>query len=104
MPMTPDEEIQQLSETLGLAAEKQDWGIINADAKRVSEFISFALHTRRPQVQEYALVELVLASINESMLDSLFTLALEDLFLSFLSSELFGLASQLPYWAKLRDR
>lgn len=102
--MTPEEEIQQLSVTLSLAAEKQDWGIVNANAKRASEFISFALQARCSQVQEYALVELVFASINESMLDDLFSPALENLFMAFLRSELFGLTSQSSYWAKLSNR
>ena len=101
--MTPDDEIEQLSTKLGLMNEKQDWGIANADFARTDEFIRCALEANLTLAQQYAMTELVLASVNEAMLEGRFTQELKSSFSVFLRSELHGLPDQIRYWSKLSD-
>jgi hypothetical protein len=54
-----------LSARLGLANEQQDWGIINADASRLDEFIRIYTTDPLSSYQRYAMAALVLASANE---------------------------------------
>jgi hypothetical protein len=66
--MTPRERLTRLSGTLGLADESQDWGIINANAGRLDEFVGFLNDTLEP-TEVFQLVELVLASANERLVE-----------------------------------
>ena len=66
---TPEKDIQDLSERLGLVYHRQDWGICNADASRVAEFVQVCRTGGLTPPQQYAMGELVLASMNEALVE-----------------------------------
>lgn len=99
----PDKEIQELSDRLDLAYERQDWGICNADAGRVAEFIQVCQADRLTQAQQYAMGELVLASMNEALVNGATLPQIIDRFKSFLTLNLHGLDQQIRYWASLTN-
>ena len=67
--MTPRERLSWLSEALGLDDESQDWGITNADAARLDEFVRFLNQADLAPTEAFEVVELVLASANERLLE-----------------------------------
>lgn len=101
--MNADQQILSLSEELGLKYERQDWGIVNADAARVVEFIRFCEKTKLTAVQQYALGELVLASMNETLLENRADEETLREFRRFLTSNIYGLSAHIHYWASLAD-
>ena len=102
--MTPaDKDIQELSDRLGLVHYQQDWGICNADAGRVGEFIQVGRSGGLTPPQQYAMVELVLASMNEALADGADRAELVSDFNGFLTLGLHGLEPQIRYWASLPD-
>lgn len=102
--MTPaDEDIRDLTDRLGLTYHRQDWGICNADAGRVGEFMQFCRIEGLTPPQQYALGELVLASMNEALVGGIADEKLIAEFHAFLTLGLHGLASQVRYWASLTD-
>ncbi len=56
-----------MSTNLGLHFESQDWGIVNADSERLSEFIQFYESENLAPSQRFELGELILASANERL-------------------------------------
>ena len=98
-----DEEIQQLSDRLGLTNHRQDWGISNADPGRVEEFIRLARTEDLTGPQQYVVGELVLASMNEALVEDLTTEALIAEFHQFLALDLRELPAQVRCWAGLSD-
>ena len=59
-------ELQQLCDELRLQWEPQDWGIVNADGSRLSEFLDFyQSRSNLSSNQMFELGELILASANE---------------------------------------
>jgi len=58
---------RRLSTELGLQDEPQDWGIVNADAVRLDEFIEVYERPDLVDAERFELVELVLASANEAL-------------------------------------
>jgi hypothetical protein len=61
--------VPDLSEALGLADEPQDWGIVNADATRLEEFATFLAERMLTSTQVFMLMELLLASANDRLLE-----------------------------------
>jgi hypothetical protein len=57
--------LARLSSRLGLSDEPQDWGIVNADASRLGEFVHVAREEQLTQAEFYGMAELVFASANE---------------------------------------
>ena len=98
-----DQEIRDLTERLGLIDQRQDWGIANADGRRVGEFIQVCRAGGLSAPQQYAMAELVVASMNEALVDGLVDEKLADAFADFLALELLGLPAQVRYWASLPD-
>src|SRR5271170_4960642 len=96
-----DKDIQALSDKLTLLYERQDWGIINADATRVGEFIQFCRNAKLAPAQQFAMGELVLASMNEARADGTANANLLNEFRLFLQSNFHGLPQQIKYWASL---
>jgi hypothetical protein len=101
--MDADDPMRRLSKSLGFDyyEHEQDWGIVNANAARLDEFIGFALTRPFDVVEGHYLVDLVLASANERLLvephadiDAIETIL--DLFPD--AAALFQ-----PYWASLVD-
>ncbi len=102
--MTPaDKDIQDLSDRLGLPYEPQDWGICNANADRTGEFIQVCSTEELTPPQQYAMGELVLASMNDALVDGVADAELVGQFKAFLTSDLYGLARQIRYWASLTN-
>ena len=101
--MTAAEEVRELSDRLGLVDHRQDWGISNADAARTGEFIRICRTQPLSKSQQYAMVELVLASMNEALADGPVAPDLGAAFDDFLTLDLHGLSAQVRYWAALAD-
>ncbi|WP_437622692.1 hypothetical protein [Sorangium sp. So ce1151] len=69
MASPTNSDLMELSQALGLEYEPQDWGIVNADAGRLDEFIAYYdEHPTLSSTQRFELGELVLASANEVLL------------------------------------
>jgi hypothetical protein len=101
---TADKDIQVLSDQLGLVNYPQDWGICNADANRIGEFIQVCRTGNLTPPQQYVMAELVLASMNESLVDGAANAELIGKFKTFLELGLHGLTPQIRYWASLTNR
>jgi hypothetical protein len=99
--MTPRERLTWLSGTLGLADESQDWGIINADAERLDEFVRFLDDTDLAPTEVFELVGLVLASANERLLED--PEADLDSAMRAVARHLEAAEFHLSYWRSLDD-
>jgi len=97
---TAEQELRHLCQALGLLYEPQDWGIINADERRVSEFIAFYEANPLSETQRFELGELILASANECLVGSE---SPPEALLPFLIRNRHALGTQLEYWLNLRD-
>jgi hypothetical protein len=98
-----EQEIRQLSKRLNLVYERQDWGIINADPSRVGEFIQFYDQEPQTEVTRYALEELIIASMNEAIVEGVADDCLRRLFNAFLSRDAKRAALHIRYWGGLQD-
>jgi hypothetical protein len=93
------EDVTRLADRLGLAEASQDWGIINADASRLDEFVR--VYTTEPltRYQRWAMAELVLASANELLCaDPQADLGLVATLLPTISADA---RPELDYWRRL---
>jgi hypothetical protein len=95
-----ERDLKQLSQSLGLTYERQDWGIINADARRLPEFVAYYEATSLSATQRFELGELILASANEQLLSKE---PLPQALLPFLVRNRLEIETQLEYWRNLRD-
>ncbi len=59
----------EISTALTLLDEPQDWGIVNADSERLDEFVAFLAAREFAATQVFDLVDLILASANERLLE-----------------------------------
>jgi len=99
-------QLQELSTSLGVSFETQDWGIINADANRVVEFIDyFNSHSDLSPPMQYQMFELIVGSYNEALIEGDAQDILRIQFFSFLqqNGSHQGLNSILSYWRDLDD-
>jgi len=82
-----------------------DWGIINADAKRVVEFIQYS-YRNLPKSIQYEFVELIFASMDEAIEEDLcdYYLIVEfiDYVIHVIQEEYFS--SRLEYWISLASK
>jgi hypothetical protein len=101
--MDTEQEIKQLSDRLGLAYERQDWGIINADPARVVEFIQVYDQGRHSDAERYALEELIIASMNEAMVEGVADENVHNLFDAFLRTHTKRAIPHIRYWGGLQD-
>ena len=101
--MRNEDDISCLSRELNLTDVPQDWGIINADAARVNDFIWHGLNKPLSIAQAYVMGELVMASVNEAMSESKFDDGTQKAFHLFLQSNLVGLQHHISYWSKLEN-
>jgi hypothetical protein len=99
--MNPEERIARLTRRLGLTDEPQDWGIVNADSERLEEFVEFLETGHHDSTEAYLLVELILASANERLLQD----RQADIEGIVDAMALYPPASAIhrPYWASLTD-
>ena len=95
--------LPRLSEALGLNADfDQDWGICNADASRVVEFIAFfeshvVVHPWEPE----ALAELIFESCNDLLLSDAPQPEIESNLRDFVSSSRQKFPMTMEYWSEL---
>jgi hypothetical protein len=102
--MSPeDRQILELSTALGLEYQRQDWGIINANPDRVMEFLQFCEASTLTPAQEYAMVELILASMNALLTKEKLKPETVSAFSQFLGKQHNGLSTQLDYWSALNN-
>ena len=101
--MDTEQQIKQLSDRLGLAYERQDWGIINADPARVVEFIRFYDQGHHSDPERYALEELIFASMNEAMVEGVADANAHQLFDAFLRNHTKRMIPHIRYWGGLQD-
>jgi hypothetical protein len=94
-----ERDLKQLCQSLGLPYERQDWGIINADGQRLSEFIAYYEAHPLSATQRFELGELILASTNERLLSKE---SLPEILLPFLVRNRHILETQLEYWQNLQ--
>jgi len=98
--LTREQPPRWLSDELGLQFEPQDSGIVNADGARLGEFAAFLDEHELASTQVFELLELLLASANERLLDDPGAhLAAVDAALSRQPGE----AEYMAYWASLGD-
>jgi hypothetical protein len=104
--MSPENEkanydLHVLSRALGLHFERQDWGIINADAGRTKEFIYFyEAHPDLSPTQKFELGELIIASANEILCSHGL---IDEQLLHFLTKNGHSFKSHVEYWKNLKD-
>jgi hypothetical protein len=85
-------------------SDTQDWGIINADAKRVEEFINYYVKNKLHRTQQYSLFELIIASYNETLLQKIDTETLNKIFLEFINNyKNETLNGVIEYWKSIYD-
>jgi hypothetical protein len=95
-------ELKRLCESLGLQYEAQDWGIVNADGRRLSEFISYYEGNRGlSATQKFELGGLILASANEHLLNA--RESMPEALHSFLVQNRTAFEPQVEYWQSLQD-
>ena len=101
--MNADALLKELNLALGLQYEEQDWGIINADPGRYSEFLRYLMqHKELANTQRHELAELIVASFNEKLLENEVTDVEMARFKGFLSDHReFG--DLFRYWRSLED-
>lgn len=98
---TDKSDLQTLCKDLGLRFEAQDWGIINADGKRTSEFILYyESHPKLSATQQFELGELIIASGNEFLCDGG---VFDEQFGRFLFQNKRALKTHIEYWKNLND-
>lgn len=95
---SPDELIHELCSILNLRYEAQDWGIVNADATRVEEFIRYYEGTRLEKTQAYEVFELILASLNAALEEEL---EVGHIIQEFVAKHRDDFPAQVDYWSSL---
>lgn len=98
------EQLKELSRELNLSYESQDWGIINSSADRVREFIDYYYSADSlSDVMKYQLLELIIASSNDAILENKIDDAIKNRFTRLITecsnNETF--APVLRYWRSL---
>jgi hypothetical protein len=94
--------LKELSQSLGLEYEPQDWGIVNADGSRLSEFIDYyETHPDLSATQRFELGGLILASANEQMRDGVESVPQH--LQTFLEGRSAAFRAHLEYWSSLQD-
>jgi hypothetical protein len=71
--MTSMDELQKISEQLGIAFhpnDAQDWGVINSQPERIRDFIEFldANYTNFTFIQSNSIADLIISSVDELLL------------------------------------
>lgn len=94
--------IEKLSSALGLEPFEQDWGICNADPRRLSEFIRFfQTNTVDDPWEPEALAELIFESMNDALDGPSVAAELEEQFRAFVRNNSCTFPQTLGYWRTL---
>jgi hypothetical protein len=95
------EKLQVLCKKLGLSYESQDWGIINATPSRLIEFIDYYKSENLTDTQKYNMIELIMASANEGLIESQFSGTDLKILKKFILEHGRDVLSQWDYWKGL---
>ena len=102
MAQEAQRQLLELSEALGLEYEQQDWGIVNADAHRLVEFIAYyEENAELSATQRFELGELILASANEHLASG--SAPMPSVVRPFLMRHRNEFEVHVEYWLSLRD-
>lgn len=97
------DQLQSLSELLGLDYEEQDWGIINADGKRLREFMAVYESHALSREMRHQMFELVVASANDALEEEPNDVRAEQVIQGFVRRHGEDFPEQVSYWAGLKD-
>jgi len=97
------DQLKILSESLKLCFEEQDWGIINADGKRLEEFIGVYASPMLSKEMRYQMFELILASANDALVDDLDDGSTILVIQEFIRRHGKDYPEQVSYWADLKE-
>ncbi len=98
-------EIKEVSEDLHLNFETQDWGIINSNPSRLKEFIDYRLSLKQISTSlRYELLELIIASFNEAMLENSINSDLENELQKVLDLDAEICETVIQYWKSIYDK
>ncbi len=100
MEHSPKKLLVEICDELGLTFEGQDWGIINSDPSRFAEFIDYYESREMDKRQAYQVFELVLASMNDAMLEGR---DIRTEILTFRNAHGRDFPEQVEYWSKLAN-
>lgn len=101
-PVDPERDLRELSEALDLPYEAQDWGIANADADRIEEFINhYERHVELGRTQRFEFGGLVLASANDALVVGNWESS--GILQEFLERHGRDFPAHLEYWRSLDD-
>ena len=96
-------ELAEINKQLNLSYEPQDWGIANAAPGRVIEFIDFYESRESTPNQKDDLMELIIASINDGLLDEPLSDADLERCRQFIRSHKDDAPYQRRYWRSLAN-
>ena len=97
-------ELRHLSKVLGLEYYCQDWGICNSCSNRVEEFIRFyESRSNCPNHVKWDLVELIIASYNDRIVEGNANPTSDEMFKAFISRHKweYHVRFQANYWKKI---
>lgn len=82
-----------------------DWGIINSDSSRVSEFIRFVLRNNLHSSIQFEFVELIIASMNDAIIENVTDCELYADFRKYihLISENEKFYPRIQYWISIKS-
>lgn len=97
--------LKQLSSALSLSFEPQDWGIINSTPDRIEEFIQYFRSHNLDSTLNYELMDLIIASYNDAIVEGKTSDELQQLFLEFIRENSNNILFDpiISYWRSLKD-
>ena len=96
--------IEHISNQLGLIPYPQDWGIANADASRLEEFLDFyAAHIPEDPFELEDLAELILQSAEDATNSGKLEPAMRVRLIKFIADHGQDFPDTLEYWSELEE-
>ena len=97
--------LERLSTQLSLIPFSQDWGICNADADRLEEFLEFYdSHVPEDPYEFEVLAELIFQSAEDVMNANELEKLLRDRLVKFIADHGHEFPDTLEYWSELEDQ
>jgi hypothetical protein len=96
--------LERLSTQLSLFPHSQDWGICNADANRLEEFLDFyGSHIPEDPYELELLAELILQSAEDAMVAGKIEIPLRLRLIKFIADHGQDFPDTLEYWSELEE-
>ena len=96
--------LERLSTQLSLIPFSQDWGICNADADRLEEFLDFyGSHVPEDPYELEVLAELILQSAEDALRGDELEKSLRDRLVAFIADHGQDFPDTLGYWSELEQ-